>query len=112
MSLRRFPRCLGKINMPEANSCLFDHKRLLEALVKQAGVHEGKWTLRANFGFIPGNFGPAVDKIAPGVAITIIEVGLIPASAGHPENLVIDAAIANPAPKPISKGTGARSLGH
>jgi hypothetical protein len=78
--------------MPAANPRVFNHKQLLEALVKEAGIHSGKWTLRASFGCIPGNFGPSADKISPGLAIALMDVGLIPAAADHPESMVIDAA--------------------
>jgi hypothetical protein len=68
-----------------------------EALTKEAGIHSGKWALRAHFGCIPGNFGPSADKISPGLAIALLEVGVIPAAADHPEGLVVDAAKVNPA---------------
>ena len=57
------PKPSGKVNsMPDANQYVFNHKQLLEALVKEAGVHEGKWALHANFGCIQGRFGPSVDR--------------------------------------------------
>ena len=106
------PRASGKTNMPASNPRVFNHKQLLEALVKEAGIHSGKWTLRANFGCIPGNFGPSADKISPGLAIALIDVGLIPAAADHPESMVIDAAKVNPAPRPIIKRESGRVSRH
>jgi hypothetical protein len=98
--------------MPNADRFVFNHKQLLEALVKEAGIHTGKWTLRANFGCIPGNFGPSAGEISPGLAIALIDVGLIPAAPDHPENMVIDAAIVNPLPIPILKRAGGRVSRH
>jgi hypothetical protein len=98
--------------MPNADRFVFSHKQLLETLVKKAGIHEGKWTLRANFGCIPGNFGPSADKISPGLAIALMDVGIVPAAADHPESMVIDAAIVNPAPGPILKKPSGRVSRH
>jgi hypothetical protein len=98
--------------MPNTYRYVFNHKQLLEALVKEAGIHTGKWTLRANFGCIPGNFGPSADKISPGLAIALIDVGIIPAAADHPETMVIDAAIVNPAPRPIVRSATGRVSRH
>ena len=98
--------------MPNTYRYVFNHKQLLEALVKEAGIHTGKWTLRVNFGCIPNNFGPSADKISPGLAIALINVGLIPAAADHPESMVIDAAIVNPTPRPIAKRASRRVSKH
>jgi hypothetical protein len=45
-------------------------------------------------------------------AIALIDVGLIPAAPDHPDNMVIDAAIVNPAPSPILKRASGRVSRH
>jgi hypothetical protein len=85
--------------MPEANQYLFSHKELLELMIKKAGVHEGKWIVMANFGFSPGNFGPAPDQMTPGTVVAILQMGIQRAGAETPTEMVVDAAQVNPAPK-------------
>jgi hypothetical protein len=86
--------------MPEVNQIFFNHKELLETLLKKADIHEGKWMLAANFGFSAGNFGPAPDQLSPGVVVAIIALGIQRAGADVPEAATLDAAVINP---PTSK---------
>ncbi len=83
--------------MPEINQYVFSNKELLELLIKQAGVREGRWVLMTNFGIMPGNFGSAVEQaaqqIAPGVAVVINEMGIQRATAEMPEQMSVDAAL-------------------
>jgi hypothetical protein len=83
--------------MPEANQYTFQKKELLELLIKQAGVHTGKWILLANFGFTAGNFGPTDDTLAPGAAVVINHIGIQRAGPETPEAMTLDAAKVNPA---------------
>jgi hypothetical protein len=83
--------------MPEANQYLFTHKELLELLIKQAGLHEGKWMLTANFGFSAANFGPSPDQISPGAVVAILSMGIQRAAPDTPPQGVLDAAQINPA---------------
>jgi hypothetical protein len=89
--------------MPEANQYLFSNKELLELLIKQADLHEGRWTLMANFGISPGNIGPTPEQVAPGVAIFINHIGITRAQSDTPEAVTADAAVVNP--KQSSKKT-------
>jgi hypothetical protein len=91
--------------MPEANQYLFPHKELLELLIKKADVHEGKWILMANLGFSPGNFGPTPDQMSPGAAMVVMQMGFQRAPPDTPPEMVMDAAVVNPASKttPVSK---------
>jgi hypothetical protein len=82
--------------MPEINQYMFNNKELLELLIKQANVHDGRWVLIANFGFGPGNFGPTADKLAPGVAIVINQMGIQRAQADTLKEMWLDAAVVNP----------------
>lgn len=83
--------------MPEVNQIFFNHKELLELLIKKSDVHEGKWTLAINFGFNAGNFGPSPDQLSPGAIVAVTQVGIARAPAETPEQAMLDAAIVNPA---------------
>jgi hypothetical protein len=81
--------------MPEANQYLFSNKELLELLIKQADLHEGRWTLMANFGVSPGSIGPTPEQAAPGVAIFVSQIGITRAQKDTPEAISADATIVN-----------------
>lgn len=83
--------------MPQANQYVFSNRELLELLIKQAGVHEGRWILMTNFGFSGGNFGPSNEKMSPGVVVVINQMGIMRAQPETPEEMSLDAAISNPA---------------
>jgi len=82
--------------MPDANQYSFKNKELLEILIREAGVNEGRWVLLANFGFAAGNFGPSEDQIAPGAAVVINYMGIQRAKDDTPEAMTLDAAEVNP----------------
>jgi hypothetical protein len=85
--------------MPEVNQYLFNHKELLELMIKRAGVHEGRWMVMANLGFSPGNFGPTPDQMSPGAAVVVMQMGIQRALAETPPEMTVDAAVVNPDPK-------------
>jgi hypothetical protein len=85
--------------MPEINQYLFKHQEVIEALIKKAGLHEGKWQLIVNFGFGAANMGPTPAAMTPGAAVTVQAIGLQKAAPESPEVLTADAAVVNPAPK-------------
>jgi hypothetical protein len=85
--------------MPEANQYTFTHKELTEMLVRQAGLHEGRWMLMLTLGFGPGNFGPSESEVVPGAIVTITNVGIQKAPAESPSSLTVDAAVVNPQAK-------------
>jgi hypothetical protein len=82
--------------MPEINQYTFSNKELLELLVKQAGVHEGRWVLMVNFGFSAGNFGPSPDNMSPGAVVAITQMGIQRAQSDTPQEMSVDASTANP----------------
>jgi hypothetical protein len=61
--------------MPEPSQLMFKYQEVLEALIKKADLHEGKWQLILNFGlgvglgvgfgFGAGNIGPPNSKLSP-----------------------------------------------
>jgi hypothetical protein len=90
--------------MPEVNQLFFNHREVLELLIKKAGIHEGRWMFSANFGFTAGNFGPAPDQLSPGAVVTVLSVGLQRAAVDTPAAVTLDAAVINPQPiKPIKR---------
>jgi hypothetical protein len=83
--------------MPEINQYMFNNKELLELLIKQAHVHDGRWILMSNFGCSAGYFGSTADQVAPpGVAIVINQMGIQRAQADTPKEMWLDAAVVNP----------------
>lgn len=87
--------------MPEANQYTFANKELLELLIKQADVHDGRWTLLVNFAFSAGNFGPSSDQMLPGAVTAIQHVGIQRAQADTPVEMTLDAKEVNP--RPVAK---------
>ena len=83
--------------MPEINQYMFKHQEVLEALIKKAGLHEGKWQLVVNFGLAGINMGPTAAEIVPGAAVAITGIGLQRATPDSPVALTADAAVVNPA---------------
>ncbi len=82
--------------MPEVNQYTFRHKEVAEALVKQAGLHEGRWQLTMTFGLGAANMGPSPEEAVPGAAVAVQSIGLQRAAPDSPEALVVDAAQVNP----------------
>jgi hypothetical protein len=93
--------------MAEVNQYTFTNKELLDLLIKQANVHEGRWILMANFGFSAGNFGPSADQMVPGAVVLVSQIGIQRAQPDTPEAMVLDAAVINPASR-TSSTSGAR----
>ena len=82
--------------MPEINLYSFKYQEVLEALIKKAGLHEGKWQITMTFGLAAANMGPSPAEVVPGAAVAVQSIGLIRATAESPEALVGDAAVINP----------------
>jgi len=91
--------------MPDINQIFFNHKELLELLIKKANVHEGKWMLAANFGFTAANLGPTPDQLAPGAMVALLQMGIAKAGPETPDFAILDAAKVNPATKSKEKPT-------
>jgi hypothetical protein len=77
---------------------MFKYREVAEALVKQAGLHEGKWQVIMTFGLGAANMGPTEAEVVPGAAVAVTNIGLQKAMEGSPPALVVDAAVVNPAP--------------
>jgi hypothetical protein len=50
--------------MPEVEQFTFKPKEVAEALVKAAGVHNGRWQLIVSFGLSAANAGPTEADIS------------------------------------------------
>jgi hypothetical protein len=83
--------------VPEATQYMFSHRELLDALIKKAGVHEGKWQLAVGFSLAAVNAGPAPGQMVPSAVVGISNIGIIKAQPESPQELVADAAVVNPA---------------
>jgi hypothetical protein len=83
--------------MPEVNSYTFSYRDVLIALVKQAGLHDGRWQIVMSFGLGAANMGPDEKSIVPGAAVAVTGIGLQRAATESPTSLTIDAAEVNPA---------------
>ena len=84
--------------MPEISQYMFKHKEIIEALVKAAGLHEGRWQLIMTFSFAATNMGPNEAETVPGAAVAVTAIGLTKATENSPPALTVDAAVVNPGP--------------
>ncbi len=85
--------------MPEVTQYTFKYPEVLEALIKKAGLREGRWQLIMTFGLAGVNVGPTPEEMVPGAAIAVASIGLTKATPESPEALVLDASVVNPASK-------------
>jgi hypothetical protein len=83
--------------MPEVNQYLFKNKELLEILIKQSGVHEGRWMLMAVFNFAAANVGPTPDQTTPGAVVGLAQMGIQRVGPEISIEISIDAAAVKPA---------------
>ena len=89
--------------MAEVTQYTFSYKEVIEALIKQQGIHEGIWSIRVEFGMgaINVNTEEGSKDITPAAIIAVKSIGL---QAGTEINsLTVDAAEVNPRPKGSSK---------
>ena len=52
--------------MPEVNQLFFQHKEIVELLIKKADIHDGKWVLAVNLGFLLETLGQHSSKWSQG----------------------------------------------
>ena len=95
--------------MPEINQYTLSNTELLELIVKHSGFHEGKWMLMATFGISPGNYGPSLEEVGPGVAFAVSKIGIHRAGPDTPEKVTLDASVVNPPRKPSTSRRRKRS---
>jgi hypothetical protein len=83
--------------MPETTRVTFKYQEVLAALIKQAGIHEGKWQIVMTFGLAGMNMGPSDAEVVPGAAVAVTSISLQKATSESPPALTADAAAVNPA---------------
>src|SRR6266513_3063043 len=94
--------------MADPTQFVWTHKELLTLMLKDRDIHEGRWVLLLNWGMSPGNFGPSESEFSPGMLVASTRQGSLRQDPGRPtppQELYVDAAEINPAPK----GTRART---
>jgi hypothetical protein len=94
--------------MAEATQYLFEHKELAEALVKKQNIHEGLWGIYIEFGLGATNInsGSDIKVLTPSAIASVQKIGI--QRFAEPNNLTIDAAVVNPAPKTTARKKKAR----
>lgn len=83
--------------MAEIDQIKFSHTEVATALVKQHGLHEGRWMLAIEFGINGVNVGPDDDNMNPAAVVPILKISL--SRTDKVSNLSVDAAEVNPKPK-------------
>ena len=84
--------------MPETKSLTFTYKEVVEALIRYNNLHEGLWGLSIEFGLAAANVGPEPGgDLSPTAIIPVKKIGIT--RSNELNNLTVDAAEVNPAPK-------------
>lgn len=74
---------------------------MVEALIRYNNIHEGLWGLYIEFGLAAANMGQGPEDILPTAIIPVKKIGV--QRFNEANNLTVDAAEANPAPKAKKK---------
>ncbi len=81
--------------MAEATRYDFTYREIVEALLKQQGLHEGIWGILIEFGLAASNIGPSEDELSPAAILAVKKIGL--QRFEKESNIAFDAAKLNPA---------------
>jgi hypothetical protein len=83
--------------MAEITAYNLELSEVIAALIRQQGLHEGKWTIGVNFGFAAALAGPQPSDTRPAAIVQIQSLQLARVTVeGMPQHLVVDAAEVNP----------------
>lgn len=82
--------------MAETTQIMFNHKELVEMMIKKTDQHEGIWALSVRFGMNATNFGISSDgsDILPTAIIPVVEIGIN--RVDKESNIAVDASRVNP----------------
>lgn len=80
---------------------IYDLRQLIEALIKDQGLHEGYWGIGLEFGFGAATFGQTAEEAMPTAFVQVSRVRLVRGESELP--LCIDASKINPKDKKTSK---------
>lgn len=85
----------------------FSHQEIATDLIRKQGLHEGRWKLTLEVGFsgtsLPVNTPDGSRELLPAGLVFIAAIGITPTDEEN--NLTVDAAEVNPAPKPRASST-------
>ena len=81
---------------PESEITVISHRKVVEALVKYQGLHEGIWGLFVRFGLGASNVGENDEHMLPAAIVPVVELGLQRFS--KETSISVDAAKVNPRP--------------
>ena len=81
--------------MTDPNAFSFDFRELAAALIKQQGLHEGRWAVGFQFNFAAINIGAANEE-KPTALAQVDSVLLVPFGEHLPKWMAVDAAKVNP----------------
>lgn len=82
---------------------LFDHREIVEHLIRQQGIHEGLWRILFELGLSATNVNVLNNgrtTLTPSGIVLIQRIGIVKAS--EESDLTVDAAIVNPRETPPS----------
>jgi hypothetical protein len=85
--------------MAESTQIVFSHKEVVEALLKQQGIHDGIWGIYIKFGLQGVNVGASPADLMPAAVIPVLQIGL--QKFDEENNLAVDAAKVNPQGLPL-----------
>ena len=95
--------------MSESTQIVFKHKEVVEALLKQQGIHEGIWGLFVRFGLQAANIGASPADMMPAAIVPLLEIGL--QKFEQENNMAVDAARVNPPELPfVEAGSKSKSM--
>jgi hypothetical protein len=84
--------------MAEASQYAFELREVATALIKQQGLHEGRWTLAFEFRLAAGVFGQEPETAKPSAVIQVVRMHLAHAPVGEKFDFIVDAEEVNPRP--------------
>jgi hypothetical protein len=96
--------------MADTAQIVFSHKEVVEALLKQEGIHAGIWGLFVKFGIGGANVGENAGSVNPAAIVPILELGL--QRFQEETNISVDAAKVNPKDKATSAAAGKPRTAH
>lgn len=91
--------------MAEPQTITFEYKEVVDALIKRQDIHEGIWQLYIEFGITAANIGqgPTKENVIPAAIVPLLKIGIHKVTEEN--QLTVNAAVANPPPKPRSTPT-------
>jgi hypothetical protein len=85
--------------MAEPVQFMFTPEEVVQALLKQQGIHEGIWSLGVEFSFTAMTAGPTKEDLFPTAMVGVTKIGL--SKANQESSIAFDAAKLNPTEKKV-----------